>query len=38
MTVLDVDGLEAASCACYEIDKKIYTRNIRKKSAVVTAV
>jgi CRP-like cAMP-binding protein len=29
ISVLDVRGLEAASCACYEIDKKIYARNIR---------
>ena len=31
ITVLDVRGLEAASCACYEIDKKIYSRVIRSK-------
>jgi CRP-like cAMP-binding protein len=31
ITVLDVDGLEAAACACYEIDKKIYSRVIRRK-------
>ena len=30
ITVLDGRGLEAAACACYEIDKKIYSRNIRK--------
>src|SRR5688572_30956960 len=31
ITVLDVRGLEAAACACYEIDKKIYSRVIRRK-------
>ena len=29
ITVLDGRGLEAAACACYEIDKKIYSRIIR---------
>jgi CRP-like cAMP-binding protein len=28
--ILDVNGLEATACACYEIDKKIYSRMIRK--------
>jgi CRP-like cAMP-binding protein len=28
--VLDVRGLEAAACACYEIDKQIYSRTMRK--------
>ncbi len=31
ISVLDVRGLEAAACACYEIDRKIYSRIIRKK-------
>jgi CRP-like cAMP-binding protein len=31
VTVLDVDGLEAAACACYELDKKIYTHVLSKK-------
>jgi CRP-like cAMP-binding protein len=30
LMVLDVRGLEAASCACYAIDKKIYSRTLRK--------
>jgi CRP-like cAMP-binding protein len=30
ISVLDVRGLEATACACYEIDKKIYTRIISK--------
>jgi CRP-like cAMP-binding protein len=29
ITVLDGRGLEAAACACYEIDKKIYSRILR---------
>lgn len=31
ITVLDVRGLEAAACACYEIDKKIYASILRDK-------
>lgn len=38
ITVLDVGGLEAAACGCYEIDKKIYARNIRKRGAELTPV
>jgi CRP-like cAMP-binding protein len=30
ISVVNVRGLEAAACACYEIDKKIYSRIIRK--------
>ena len=30
ISILDVRGLEATACACYEIDKKIYSRIIRK--------
>jgi CRP-like cAMP-binding protein len=30
LSVLDVRGLEVASCACYAIDKKIYARILRK--------
>jgi CRP-like cAMP-binding protein len=30
ISVLDVRGLEAAACVCYEIDKKIYARTLRK--------
>jgi hypothetical protein len=26
VSILDVGGLEATACACYEIDKKIYSR------------
>ena len=26
VSLLDVRGLEAAACACYEVDKKIYAR------------
>jgi len=29
VSLLDVRGLEAAACACYEIDKKIYTKVFR---------
>jgi CRP-like cAMP-binding protein len=29
VSLLDVPGLEAASCACYEIDKQIYARVLR---------
>jgi CRP-like cAMP-binding protein len=29
ISILDVRGLEAAACGCYEIDKKIYARVIR---------
>jgi CRP-like cAMP-binding protein len=32
ISVLDVPGLEAAACACYDIDKKIYSRIIRKRT------
>ncbi len=32
MSVIDVGGLEAAACGCYEIDKNIYSRTMRKKS------
>jgi CRP-like cAMP-binding protein len=31
LSVLDVRGLEAAACTCYEFDKKIYSRILRKK-------
>ena len=31
VSVLDVDGLEAAACACYELDKKIYSRILTRK-------
>ena len=34
MTVLDVRGLEAAACPCYEIDKKIYSRVIRERREI----
>ena len=30
ITVLNVRGLETTACVCYEIDKEIYTRIIRK--------
>lgn len=30
LTVLDVRGLEAAACPCYDIDKKIYSRVLKK--------
>ena len=29
LTVLDVSGLEAAACPCYELDKKIYARFLK---------
>lgn len=32
MTILDVRGLEAASCPCYAIDKKIYSRILGGKA------
>jgi CRP-like cAMP-binding protein len=32
LTILDVRGLEAASCACYAIDKKIYSRILGRKT------
>jgi len=38
MKVLDVRGLEAAACACYQIDKKIYSRILRKKGAEIGSV
>jgi hypothetical protein len=31
ISVLDVDGLGATACACYEIDKNIYSRTFRMK-------
>jgi CRP-like cAMP-binding protein len=31
LTILDVRGLEVASCPCYEIDKKIYKRIMGRK-------
>jgi CRP-like cAMP-binding protein len=31
ITVLNAPGLEAAACACYELDKKIYSRILRRK-------
>jgi CRP-like cAMP-binding protein len=31
VSVLDVEGLEAAACACYELDKKIYSRILTRK-------
>ena len=31
ISVLDVRGLEATACVCYEIDKKIYSRILRRK-------
>jgi CRP-like cAMP-binding protein len=34
ITILDVRGLEAAACGCYEIDKKIYSRILRRKGEV----
>ena len=33
ITVLDVRGLEAAACTCYEIDKKIYARILGRTPA-----
>ena len=38
MSVLDVRGLEATACACYEIDKKIYARIIRRKDGETGSV
>jgi CRP-like cAMP-binding protein len=32
ISVLSLRGLEAASCACYEIDKKIYTATLGKSA------
>jgi len=32
ISILDVRGLEATACVCYEIDKKIYSRIIRSKA------
>jgi CRP-like cAMP-binding protein len=31
ISVIDVRGLEATACGCYEIDKKIYSRILRQK-------
>ena len=31
LTILDVRGLEAASCPCYEIDRKTYSRILGRK-------
>ena len=33
ISVLDVRGLEAAACACYELDKKIYARILGRMPA-----
>jgi len=33
-----VRGLEATACACYEIDKKIYARIIRRKDGETGSV
>ncbi len=30
LTILDVRGLESAACPCYDIDKKIYSRILKK--------
>jgi CRP-like cAMP-binding protein len=38
ISVLDVQGLEAAACACYEIDKNIYSRIVRRKGAETGSV
>ena len=38
ISVLDVRGLEAAACSCYEIDKKIYSRIIRRKGGETESV
>ena len=34
ISILDVRGLEATACVCYEIDKKIYSRVLRRKGRV----
>jgi CRP-like cAMP-binding protein len=31
ISILDVRGLERASCACYSVDKKIYARTLSRK-------
>ena len=36
--VLDVQGLEAAACGCYEIDKNIYSRIFRRKGGETGSV
>jgi hypothetical protein len=32
ISILDVRGLERAACACYEIDKQVYSRILSRKN------